>query len=297
MTDSRARNQRHVGWIARRALDNWIEHEGARLAASLSFYTLLSLAPLVILTIAITAALFGRPAAQQSIIGEVGRLVGPEGARAVEAVVTYGHTPDGGGRASIIGLVILLFGASSVFGELQSALNKIWDVPGKGRVSLLSLVRSRLFSFAMVLAIGFVSLVSLTVSAGLTAFETYFSHAVSGPLWVLNLLNALVSFAGIAGLIAVVLKYVPDAPVRWRDVWFGAVTTAFLFSVGKSLIGLYLGKAAVGSAYGAAGSLVVVIVWVYYSAMIFYFGAEFTRARSSAAHPDPKTQERRATAP
>lgn len=268
------------GWtLLKRVTTDWIDHEGPRLAASLSLYTLLSLAPLVILTIAVTAFVFGRPAAQQAIVQEVATLMGQEGARAVQTVITYGKTPKGGGWASFIGIFILLLGASSVFGELQSALNKIWEVRANSRGGVLAWLRSRLFSFAMVLAIGFLSLVSLVLSAALTALGTYFSGALPAPAWLLNALNELISFFLIAALIAAIFKFVPDVKIRWLDVWVGAAATALLFTLGKALIGLYVGKAAVGSAYGAAGSLVVVIVWVYYSAMIFYFGAEFTRAR------------------
>lgn len=254
-----------------------------RLAASLSLYTLLSLAPLVILTIAMTSFVFSRPVAQHAVVSEFRSIVGDEGAHAIQTVVSYGKAPGSTGLAAVIGVLVLLFGASSVFGELQSALNKIWEVAPTARSELWALVRSRLFSFAMVLAIGFLSLVSLTLSAALTALEAYFTQVLPAPVWLLSCLSSLVSFAGIAGLIALVLKYVPDIHIHWRDVWEGAIATAALFTVGKALIGLYLGKAAVGSAYGAAGSLVVVIVWVYYSAMIFYFGAEFTRTRARAA--------------
>jgi membrane protein len=281
LSQARTRKDTFGNWrLLRTAGGNWVAHEGARLAASLSLYTLLSLAPLVILTIALTSFAFGRPAAQQAILHEVSSLVGEEGARAVEAVITYGKTPKGTGSASIAGIVILLFGASSVFGELQSALNKIWEAPSSLRKGLLGLVKSRLFSFAMVLAIGFLSLVSLIASAAIATFGAYFSGVLPAPAWLLHLTNALVSFLAIAILIAAILKYVPDATIRWQDVWVGAVVTALLFSLGKAAIGLYLGTAAVGSAYGAAGSLVVIIVWVYYSAMIFYFGAEFTRAHA-----------------
>ena len=287
--DSRSRNGHVVKlrkWpLLRDAGISWIEHEGARLAASLSLYTLLSLAPLVILTIALTSFAFGRPAAQQAILREVSNLVGEEGARAVQTVITYGKTPKGVNGASIIGIVILLFGASSVFGELQSALNKVWEVRSNSHNGPLGWIRSRLFSFAMVLAIGFLSLVSLMTSAALTTFGTYFSGALPAPVWMLHLANALISFLVITALIAAILKYVPDVAIRWRDVWVGAAVTAALFTLGKAAIGLYLGTAAVGSAYGAAGSLVVVIVWVYYSAMIFYFGAEFTRAHAALGLP------------
>jgi membrane protein len=206
----------------------------------------------------------------------------------VQIVIEHGKEPHAGSIASIIGIIILIAGASSVFGELQSALNKIWDVqPAAGDTGLasltglVSLIMSRLVSFALVLGFGFLLLVSLVFSAALAAFGRLFSAHLALPTVLLAATNALVSFVGIFVLIALILKYVPDVSLRWRDVWPGALATALLFTVGKALLGLYLGKAAVGSAYGAAGSLIVVILWVYYSAMIFYFGAEFTRIRAS----------------
>ena len=207
-------------------------------------------------------------------------MMGDEGAAAVQTVIQYGKTPQQGYVASIIGILTLLFGASSVFGELQSALNKIWNAKPSDSTGVLTLVRSRLFSFAMVLALGFLLLVSLVFSAGVTVVSSYFSHQLSAPAILIGAFSELFSVAAIAGLIAIIFKYVPDVPMSWRNVWEGAIATAILFTAGKWLLGLYLGTAAVGSAYGAAGSLVVVIVWVYYSAMIFYFGAEFTRVRA-----------------
>src|SRR5262249_13343958 len=173
-----------------------------------------------------------------------------------------------------------LVGASGVFGELQAALNRIWDVPPTPRHPLHDVIRTRLLSFGLALSVGFLLLVSLIVSASLAALGGYFDALLPSEAWLLELLNFSVSFAGISLLFALLFKYVPDARVTWRDVWTGAIATALLFTLGKALIGLYLGKAAVGSAYGAAGSLIVVIVWVYYSAMIFLFGAEFTHARA-----------------
>ena len=261
-------------------LRGWLAHEGARLAASLSLYSLLSLAPLVILSISIASLAFGQQQAQQAVVEQVRGMMGDAGASAVRTVIEYGKTPDRGGVASILGLVTLLFGASSVFGELQSALNKIWSAEPSDDYGVMSLVRSRLFSFAMVLSLGFLLLVSLLFSTALAAVSGYFSHQLSVPTLLLGTASELVSIAAVAALITVIFKYVPDVKLSWRDVWDGALATAVLFTVGKWLLGFYLGKAAVGSAYGAAGSLIVVIVWVYYSAMIFYFGAEFTRVRA-----------------
>ena len=261
---------------------SWLDHEGPRLAASLSFYSLLSLAPLVILTIAIASFAFGRSEAQEVLIHEVRDFMGNAGVHTVEMVIAHGTEPQGGGVASVIGVIILFLGASSVFGELQSALNKIWDVKSARDTSLLSLIESRLVSFALVLGFGFLLLVSLIFSAGLAAFGRLMSAHLSLPTVLLAATNAVVSFAGIFVLITLILRYVPDVRLRWRDVWQGALATAVLFSIGKALLALYLGRTAVASAYGAAGSLIVVILWVYYSAMIFYFGAEFTRVRVSA---------------
>ena len=264
----------------RRALDNWLDHDGPRLAASLSLYTLLSLAPLVILSIAIAALAFGRTAAQTAVLPEVRGMMGADGARTIQIVIEHGKSPGAGGMASVIGIVILLFGASSVFSELQSGLNKVWDAKAPPGSNIWALVKSRLVSFALVLGFGFLLLVSLLFSAALAAFGHYLSDHLALPRALLTALNVLISFAGIFVLIGLILRYVPDVSLRWGDVWQGALATALLFTVGKALLGLYLGKAAVGSAYGAAGSLVVVIVWVYYFAMIFYFGAEFTRVRA-----------------
>ena len=260
------------------AANAWVEHEGTRLAASLSLYSLLSLAPLVILSVSIASLVFDRSAAQRALVGEFASMMGADGAQAIETVLQYGKTPSVGGLASTLGIVTLLVGASSVFGELQSALNKIWEVKSSHSRGVLAFAKSRLFSFAMVLAIGFLLLISLVLSTALTAFGDYFSAHLLIPKTLLQTTNTLVSLIGIVLLLALIMKYVPDTRIRWRDVWPGAVATALLFALGKALLGLYLGKAAVGSAYGAAGSLIVVIVWVYYSAMIFYFGAEFTRA-------------------
>jgi membrane protein len=264
----------------KQTVDSWLSHEGPRLAASLSLYSLLSLAPLVILSIAVASLAFGRTAAQEALINQVRALMGADGAHTIETVIEYGKAPRAGGMASVIGILVLLFGASSVFGELQSALNKIWDAKPARRASLLGFLKSRLVSFALVLGFGFLLLVSLVLSATLAALGRSFSALLSVPHGLLTAIDAVVSFVGIFILIALILRYVPDVSLRWRDVWQGALATALLFTLGKALLGLYLGKAAVGSAYGAAGSLIVVIMWVYYSGMIFYFGAEFTRVRT-----------------
>jgi membrane protein len=258
----------------------WNDHDVPRLGAALSFYMMLSLAPLVILVIAIASVAFGHSAAQDEIIRQIQGIMGDEGAKAVEAVIRHGQKPAGA-FASVIGAITLLVGASGAFGELQSALNRIWDVQPKGGSGVASLIKARLFSFGMVLGVGFLLIVSLVVSAGLAALGKFFDDILPMPEPVMQTVDFLVSFVGVSALFALIFKYVPEATTAWRDVWEGAITTALLFTIGKSLIGLYLGKAAVGSAYGAAGSLIVVIVWIYYSAMIFFFGAEVARVRAN----------------
>jgi membrane protein len=258
----------------------WNDHEAPRLGAALSFYTMLSLAPLVILVIAIASLVFGHSAAQNDIIREVQGIMGTEGAKAVETVIEHGQKPTSV-LASVIGVIILLVGASGAFSELQSALNKIWDVQPNNGSAVASLIKARLFSFGMVLAVSFLLLVSLVVTAGLAVVGKFFGEILPMPELLMHAINFLISFVGISALFALIFKYVPEAKIEWKDVWEGAIATALLFTIGKSLIGLYLGKAAIGSAYGAAGSLIVVIVWVYYSAMIFFFGAEFAHVRAT----------------
>jgi Predicted membrane protein len=217
---------------------------------------------------------------RNEIIPQVQGIMGAEGAKAVETVIEHGQKPTGV-LASVIGVITLLVGASGAFSELQSALNTIWDVQPKNGSGVASLIKARLFSFGMVLAVGFLLLVSLVITAGLAVLGKFFGEILPMPELLMHAINFLISFAGISALFALIFKYVPLAKIKWKDVWEGAIATALLFTIGKSLIGLYLGKAAVGSAYGAAGSLIVVIVWVYYSAMIFFFGAEFAHVRAT----------------
>ncbi len=258
----------------------WDAHEAPRLGASLAFYTILSLSPLVILTVAIVALAFGKTNAQSQIIGQVQGMIGAEGGQAVEQMLQHAQKPSSGITASVVAIITLFFGASGVFGELRSALNKIWEAKPAATAGLMGMIRQRFFSFGMVLSIGFLLMVSLVLSAGLAAVGKFAGGLLPLPEFVLTALNLLISFLGIAGLFAVIFRFVPETRTPWRDVLYGGLATAFFFTLGKSLIGLYLGKAGVGSAYGAAGSLIVVIVWVYYSAQIFFFGAEFTHMLS-----------------
>jgi membrane protein len=262
----------------------WSEHEAARLGAALAFYTILSLAPLVILVIAIVALIFGHSAAQNQLLGQVESMIGSQGSEAVKGMIEHAQKPVSGAFASIIAVITLLFGASGVFTELRSALDKMWDVRQKSEGVVWGTIKQRFFSFGMVLAVGFLLLVSLVISAVLAALGKFFGGFLPLPEFVLSAINLAVSLVGIAVLFALIFRYVPGTKVAWKNAWIGATVTALLFTIGKFLIGLYLGKAAVGSAYGAAGSLVVVIVWVYYSAMIFLFGAEFTHVLGSSSN-------------
>ena len=283
--------------LLRNTFTAWNEHEAPRLGAALAFYSILSIAPLVVVVLAILAMVLGRSDAQDQLLGQVQGMIGKEGADAVKTMIQHAQKPSSGVIASVFGVVTLLFGASGVFGELRSALNRMWDVKASAGSGIWQMVRERLFSFGMVLAVGFLLLVSLMVSAALAAMGKFFGGILPIPEVVAHAITFLVSVAGISVLFALIFKYVPDTKIPWREVWLGAIATAVLFTIGKSLIGLYLGKAAVGSAYGAAGSLVVVIVWIYYSSMIVLFGAQFTRVRQMAGaegdanHPSEKSRE------
>ena len=210
--------------------------------------------------------------------------MGPDGAKAIRGMIEHAQKPVSGIFASIIGLITLLFGASGVFGELRSALNKIWEVKPETSSGILAMIRVRFFSFGMVLAVGFLLLVSLIISAALAAIGKFFGGLLPMPEFVLSGINFVVSLLAIAVLFALIFKYVPETKIAWKDVWVGALATALLFTIGKFLIGFYLGKAGVGSAYGAAGSLIVVIIWVYYSSLIFFFGAEFTHGPAAPSN-------------
>jgi len=269
-------NLKYIGYTLRRTFSAWNEHNAPQLGAALAFYSILSLAPLMILGMAIVAMALGHSTAEHKIIAGAEQVIGPDGANAVRTMLESARKPASGISATVIGMITLLFGASGVFGELRAALNKTWDVEPKGGSNIAALVKDQLASFGMVLAIGFLLLVSLILSALLAAAGKFVGDILPVPEFVLSAFDFLISFAGVSFLFGLIFRYVPDTKVAWRDLWIGSVVTAFLFTVGKVLIGLYLGKASVGSAYGAAGSFIVVIVWVYYSAMIFLLGAEFT---------------------
>lgn len=273
----------------KQSFSDWNDDNAPRLGAALAFYTILSISPLVILVIAIASLVFDRSNAQAHLLDQVQGLMGKEGRTAVESMLASGNKASSGVMATLIGLATLLFGASGVFGELRSALNTIWEADPKASAGIWGMLRERVFSFGMVFSVGFVLIVSLLASAGLAAVTKYLGGLVPFPPLLLEGFNFLVSFIGIAILFALILKYVPEAEVHWSDVRIGAIATALLFVVGKSLLGLYLGKASPGSAYAAAGSLVVLVIWIYYSAQIFFLGAEFTHVYAMARRGVPET--------
>jgi membrane protein len=253
----------------------WVADEAPRLGAALAYYTMLSIAPLLVVLVAIAGLVYGEAAARGELAQQLEGLVGPQGAEVLQTMLANASHPAGGLVATSIGLVVLILGASGVFIELQGSLNRIWGVQSKASGGVWGFIRTRLLSFLMVLAIGFVLLVSLALSAALTAVSRYFAEDGSPIVW--QIVNQIVSFGVFTLLFALIFKLLPDAEIAWKDVWVGAALTALLFTVGKYLIGLYLGNTSVGSTYGAAGSLAVFLVWVYYSAQILFFGAEFTQ--------------------
>ena len=259
----------------------WIRHKAPRLGAALAFYTLLSIAPLLLVTVSIGGMVFGHKAAESDLVWQIQNLVGPAGAEGIRALLDGARNTAHGVIATLIGLLTLLFGASGVLIELRDALNTIWEVPTPEVAGNLARIKAffkeRLFSFALVLAVGFLLLVSLAVNAWIAALGAL-SVSVA-PMYesVLHIVNAIGSLLVITILFAAIYKIMPDLRLEWRDVLLGGAATSVLFSMGKLLIGLYLGKASFASTYGAAASLVVFIVWVYYSSQIFFFGAELTK--------------------
>jgi membrane protein len=255
----------------------WSEDKAVRLAAALAYYTVVALAPLLIIILAIAGLFFGRDAAQGQIVAQINSLVGEQSGEAIQGIIANASQPKSGIIASIFGIAALLFGASGVFGELQEGLNTVWEVQSKPGRGIIGIIKDRFLSLTMVFGVGFLLLVSLVLSAGLSALGEYLKGLLPLPEVVLQGLNFIISFVVISLLFAMLFKVLPDAKIAWNDVWTGAVITALLFTVGKFLLGLYIGRSSVGSAYGAAGSLIVILIWIYYSSQILFLGAEFTK--------------------
>ncbi len=261
--------------LIRETFGSWSEDNAFRLAAALAYYAVFSLAPVLILVIAIAGVAFGSKMAQGEVLDQIGALVGAKGAEAIKTLIESAHE-HGSSVASAVGLLSLAFGATGVFGALQDGLNTVWQVKPKPRNFIVGFLRQRVHTFTMVLGIGFLLLVSLVVSAVISAVGKYFGAELTG-IFVWQVGNFIVSLGIVTLLFAMIFKLLPDVTIRWSDVWVGAFVTALLFSLGKLGIGLYLGKSSMTSVYGAAGSLVLILAWVYYSSLILFLGAEFTR--------------------
>jgi len=276
--------QGRLRMVFRESFAAWFDHRAGSKSAALAFYTLFSMTPILLLAIAVAGYVFGADAAQGAIVGQVQGLVGPNGAQAIQALLAAARDPASGLLATLIAGVLLLVGATTVFAELKNSLDEVWEIERSAQSSFGEFVKTRLLSFGLVLVLAFLLLVSLVVSAALALLEPLLQRFVGGMpsssvllLATLSMLSAIVSFAVIASMFAIIYKTLPEAALSWRDVWIGAVFTAALFNLGKYAIGLYLGNSGVASGFGAAGSLIAVLLWVYYSAQIFFLGAEFTR--------------------
>lgn len=264
--------------LLKQTASEWMEDDAPSLGAALAYYTVFSLAPLMTIAIAIAGFFFGKEAAQGQIFDELRVLLGEEGGKAVEEMVQSANAqPTTGVVATIISVIVLLFGASGVFGQLQASLNTIWGVKPKPGRGVLGMIQDRLLSFGFTLVVGFLLLVSLLLTAGIALVADWMGGLLPGSETLAQILNIVLSLAMITLLFATIFKFLPDAKIAWRDVWIGAFLTALLFTIGKLALGIYLGKSGVASSYGAAGSLIVLLLWVYYSSQILFFGAEFTQ--------------------
>ena len=259
-------------------LKNWFAHDSMSESAALAYYTVFSLAPVLLVVVAIAGAVFGHDAVRGRIVHQFGGLMGEEQAKMVQTILQKTEQEKSNGLAAAVGIVTLIFGATAVFAQLQASLNRIWGVTPKPGRFFKDFLRKRLLSFAIVVAIGFLLLVSLVVSAGVEALQNYVADRMAGEALWLQWANALLSFLIFSALFALIFQFLPDARIPWRDVWLGALVTAALFMIGKWAIGLYLGRTAATSAFGAAASVIVLLLWVYYASFIVLLGAEFTHA-------------------
>jgi len=280
---------RRLVTVLRKAGSAWVDDRAQSMGAALSYYTVFSIAPLLLIAISVAGLVFGRDAAQGAVVDQLQGLIGESGAQAIQDLLKNVSKPSQGIIATITGVVVLVIGATSVFAELQDDLNRIWEAPTPRKVSTWwAWLRTRLLSMGMIFAIGFLMLVSLAASAAFDAFASWSTSALAGWEPLAHAVNFIVSFVLTTVLFAMIYRFMPQATIEWRDVGIGALVTAFLFAIGKFLIGLYIGKSALASGFGAAGSLAVLLAWVYYSAQIFLFGAEFTWAYAHAfgSHQD-----------
>lgn len=265
--------------LFKEAFEEWNRDNASRLAAALAYYTVFSIAPLLILVIAIAGVFFDQTTVRTQIIGQIQSLMGESGAEFLQTVLDNASRPGDNSStvASVISIILLVVGATGVLAQLQTALNAVWNVEERPDQGVAGFLRKRLLSFGMILGIGFVLLVSLVISSLIAGFSTYFQSLMPGLDALMQVVNFLVSFGITTLLFALIYKFLPDVTITWSDVWFGAAVTAVLFSLGKFVIGLYLGNSGFGSTYGAAGSVVILLAWVFYSAQILFYGAELTQ--------------------
>ena len=262
--------------LAKKSVIAWSDDYAPSMGAAIAYYTVFSLAPLLLIVIAVAGAVFGRDAVQGEIVAQLQGLIGHDGALAIQGLIKSASKPADGLLAGGISIVVLIVGATTVFGELQSSLDRIWQVPQDAKSGVWATLRTRMLSFGLILGLAFLLMVSLVVSAGVAVVGRWAGDFVPGWQFGLLLLNLCISLGITTVLFAMIYKLMPQASIAWRDVWVGAGVTAVLFEVGKLLISLYVGKTSVESSYAAAGSIIVLLVWVYYSAQIFLLGAEFT---------------------
>jgi membrane protein len=270
-------NARALGSLAKRSVTKWIDDNAASRAASLSYYTVFSLAPLLVIAVAVAGFVFGKQAVSGELHRQIDGLVGAQSAQAIQDMMVSASRPGAGLLASVVGVVVLLLGATGAFVELQDALNAMWKVDKKKTSGVFGFLRARLLSFAMVGVIAFLLLASLAVSTVLSALGHFAEERLPGGELVAQGINLVVSIGVITLLFASIYKVLPDKTIAWKDVWLGAFVTSVLFTIGKLLIGLYLGKGSVASSYGAAGSFAMLLIWIYYSSMILFLGAAFTQ--------------------
>ena len=286
--------------LLRDTATDWMEDNALRLSAALAYYSVFSIAPLLVIAIGIAGLAFGAEAVQGQVDDQLKGTIGAEAASTVQSMIK--SASKGGGAASVVGIVLLLVGASGVFAALKDALNTIWEVKAKPGLGIKGFIKDRVLSFGMVLVIGFLLLVSLMLTTALAAMNKFFGDALGIPAGIWAVVGFVVSFAVVTALFATIFKVLPDVKVSWRHVWIGAAVTAFLFEIGKFLLGWYLGREGAESTYGTATSVVLLLLWVYYTSLILLFGAEFTQvyARSSGAVVEPAdnavpvTEEKRA---
>jgi membrane protein len=271
-------NSKQALRLVKESAAGWVADRAPSMGAALSYYTVFSIAPLLLIVIAVAGLVFGTEAARGAIVEQLQGLLGERAAQTIQDVLRSVSEPKEGVIATVIGVVVLLMGATTVFAELQDDLDRVWKAPARAKpTGVWGWIRSRILSFGLILAFGFLMLVSLAASASIAALGKWWGPMFGGWELLAQAVNFLVSFGLITVMFALIYRFMPHVPVQWRDVWIGSVVTALLFNAGKLLIGLYIGKSSVASGFGAAGSLAILLLWVYYSAQVFLLGAEFTR--------------------